>query len=83
MIARSVMNTPFCGEANEWTDTSDSTPLRFRKELRSTALPVISPRNRFACLKFPRFRCARRPCSRVVPISHGSREEFSTGSQLQ
>ena len=74
------MKIPRCGSlANACTDVS--TPERTRKVPSSESEKVKIARNTVQILKRPRFSVTASECIRAVPVSHGMREEFSTGSQ--
>ena len=74
------MNMPRVGsEAKACTEVR--TPERTRKVPKSESENVRIARNTVQILKTPRFSVTASECMRAVPVSHGIRDEFSTGSQ--
>ena len=65
------------------TDASPRIPLRVRKVLYTTSKKETVARTKFVRWNFPVRRCARRVWISAIEVSHGTRDEFSTGSQPQ
>src|SRR5258708_36665942 len=61
--------------------TELTTPLRVRNVPRIDSRKVTKISHTFQTLIIPRFSCIMTECRKAVPLSHGSREAFSTGSQ--
>src|SRR5450759_2235363 len=63
--------------------TELTTPLRVRKVPRMHSKKVENTSHTFHTFIMPRFSCIITECKNAVPVSHGNREAFSTGSQAQ
>src|SRR5258708_20029854 len=63
--------------------TELTTPLRVRNVPRIDSRKVTKISHTFQTFIMPRFSCIMTECRKAVPLSHGSREAFSTGSQPQ
>src|SRR5581483_7179103 len=59
------------------------TPLRVRKVPRIASQNVSKTSHMFQIFSIPHFSCIITECRNAVPVSHGIREAFSTGSQPQ
>src|SRR5437016_14420902 len=60
--------------------TELTTPLRVMKVPRMHSRNVVNTSHTFHTFIIPRFSCIITECRNAVPVSHGSKEEFSTGS---
>ena len=58
-------------------------PERTRNVPRIASVPVARISDAFHVFSIPRFSCTMIECRNAVPVSHGSSEAFSTGSQAQ
>ena len=58
-------------------------PLRVRKVPKMQRKKVVKISTMFQTFIIPRFSCIITECRKAVPVNHGSREAFSTGSQPQ
>ena len=67
--------------ANAWTE--ETTPLRVRKVPNTQSRNVIITSETFHTFSIPRRSCMITECRNAVPVSHGIRDAFSTGSQAQ
>ena len=47
------------------------------------SVPVARISDAFQIFSIPRFSCSMIECRNAVPVSHGSSDAFSTGSQAQ
>ena len=63
--------------------TELTTPLRVRKVPKMHRKKVAETRTMFQTFIMPFFSCIMTECRKAVPLSHGSSEAFSTGSQAQ
>ncbi len=63
--------------------TELTTPLRVSKVPRMHSIKVVKTSQTFHTFIMPRFSCIITECRNAVPVSHGSRDAFSTGSQPQ
>src|SRR5437588_6594738 len=63
--------------------TELTTPLRVRKVPRMHIRNVQNTSHTFHTFIIPRFSCIITECKKAVPVSHGSSDAFSTGSQPQ
>src|SRR5216683_6723130 len=70
-----------CDRANACTELT--TPLRVRNVPRMQSRNVQKTSHTFQTFIMPRFSCIITECRNAVPVSHGSSEAFSTGSQPQ
>ena len=61
--------------------TELTTPLRVRKVPKMASRKVVKISHIFHTFIMPRFSCIITECRNAVPVSHGSSEAFSTGSQ--
>src|ERR1700730_18018910 len=59
------------------------TPLRVRKVPKMQSMKVTKMSHMFHTFSMPRFSCIITECRKAVPVSQGSSEAFSTGSQPQ
>ncbi len=76
------MNTPRVGSvANAWTELRMPERTRNVPERLSENVPIAS--STVHVFSDSRFSTTRAECSSAVPVSHGSRLAFSTGSQNQ
>ena len=66
---------------NAWIDSR--IPERTRNVPRIANTPVASTSETFHTFSIPRFSWIITECRKAVPVSHGSSEAFSTGSQAQ
>ena len=64
-----------------WTEFN--TPDRVRNVPRIVRLNVAISSDRFHTRSIPRRSWTMTECTKAVPVSHGSRDAFSTGSQAQ
>ena len=58
-------------------------PERTRKVPRIASVPVVRISDAFQIFSIPRRSWIMIECRNAVPVSHGSSEAFSTGSQAQ
>ena len=58
-------------------------PERTRNVPRIASVPVVRISDAFHTFSIPRFSCTMIECRNAVPVSHGSSDAFSTGSQAQ
>ena len=58
-------------------------PLRVRNVPRIQSRKVQNTSHTFQTFIIPRFSCIITECRKAVPVSHGKKEAFSTGSQPQ
>jgi hypothetical protein len=58
-------------------------PERTRKVPSTARMPVLSTSVAFHTFSIPRFSWIITECRNAVPVSHGSSDAFSTGSQAQ
>src|SRR5579864_8576733 len=72
---------PILDCANACTELT--TPLRVRNVPRMHRMNVENTSQTFQTFIMPRFSCIITECRNAVPVSHGSSEAFSTGSQPQ
>src|SRR5215467_16317252 len=63
--------------------TEATTPLRVRKVPIMHRRNVVNTSQTFHTFIIPRFSCIITECKKAVPVSHGSKDAFSTGSQPQ
>src|SRR5690242_17110381 len=63
--------------------TELTTPLRVSNVPKIHKKNVVNTSQTFHTFIMPRFSCIITECRNAVPLSHGSREAFSTGSQPQ
>src|SRR5216683_4590380 len=63
--------------------TELTTPLRVRNVPRMHSRNVQKTSHTFHTFIIPRFSCIITECKNAVPVSHGSSDAFSTGSQPQ
>src|SRR5690242_1287875 len=63
--------------------TELTTPLRVRKVPKMESRKVEKINHMFQTFSMPRFSCIITECRKAVPVSHGIRDAFSTGSQPQ
>src|SRR5215471_16867642 len=63
--------------------TELTTPLRVRKVPSMHNKKVQNTSHTFHTFIMPRFSCIITECRKAVPVSQGSNEAFSTGSQPQ
>src|SRR5512136_2677587 len=63
--------------------TELTTPLRVSIVRRMHSMKVINTSQTFQTFIMPRFSCIITECKKAVPVSQGSKEAFSTGSQPQ
>src|SRR6266478_10095492 len=63
--------------------TELTTPLRVSKVPRMHSMKVVKTSQTFHTFIMPRFSCIITECRNAVPVSHGSSDAFSTGSQPQ
>src|SRR5438105_8737621 len=63
--------------------TELTTPLRVRNVPKIESMKVAKISHMFHTFSMPRFSCIITECRKAVPVSQGSREAFSTGSQPQ
>src|SRR5579863_6933327 len=81
-IIRNHLNHPPIGDCAK-ACTEFSTPLRVRYVPRIESQKVVNTSHMFQTFSMPRFSCIMTECRNAVPVSQGSREAFSTGSQPQ
>src|SRR5712692_12051582 len=67
--------------ANAWTDCT--MPLRVSSVPKIESMNVVKISHTFHTFIMPRFSCIITEWRNAVPVNHGSREAFSTGSQPQ
>src|SRR6202023_3426103 len=72
---------PICELAKACTELT--TPLRVRNVPRMQSRKVQKTSQTFQTFIMPRFSCIITECKKAVPVSQGSSEAFSTGSQPQ
>src|SRR5260370_14738376 len=72
---------PILEFANACTELT--TPLRVRNVPRIQSKNVQNTSHTFHTFIMPRFSCIITECRNAVPVSHGSSDAFSTGSQPQ
>src|SRR5207302_1146888 len=58
-------------------------PERVRNVPRMHSMNVVKMSHTFHIFNMPRFSCIITECRNAVPVNHGSREAFSTGSHPQ
>ena len=58
-------------------------PLRVKNVPRMHSMKVMNTSHTFHTFIIPRFSCIITECRNAVPVSHGSSDAFSTGSQPQ
>ena len=76
------MKTPRLGStAKAWTEVSS--PERTTKVPRIASTKVTTPRNSVQTRSTPVFSTTISEWMNAVPVSHGMKERFSTGSQNQ
>src|ERR1700746_4209491 len=63
--------------------TELTTPLRVRNVPRMHIKNVMNTNQTFQTFIMPRFSCIITECRNAVPVSHGRKDAFSTGSQPQ
>src|SRR5574341_364669 len=63
--------------------TELTTPERVRNVPRMHSRKVLKMSHMFHIFSMPRFSCIITECRKAVPVSQGSSEAFSTGSQPQ
>jgi hypothetical protein len=73
--------TPSVEAPKAWIESR--IPERTRKVPRIASVPVASTSETFHTFSIPRFSCTITECRNAVPVSHGSSDAFSTGSQAQ
>jgi hypothetical protein len=73
--------TPRVEAPKAWIDCR--IPERTRKVPRMASTPVASTSETFHTFSIPRFSWIITECRNAVPVSHGIRDAFSTGSQAQ
>ena len=81
MISMQMNHAPILDCAKACTEAT--TPLRVRKVPRIESRNVTKISQMFQVFIMPRFSCIITECRKAVPLSHGSSEAFSTGSQPQ
>src|SRR5581483_11633331 len=80
--ARNATNqSPIDDCANACTELT--TPLRVRNVPKIDNRKVAKINHMFHVFSMPRFSCIITECRNAVPVSHGIRDAFSTGSQPQ
>ena len=78
----SVTNgTPSVDAPKAWIESR--IPERTRNVPRTARMPVVSTSVAFQTFSIPRFSWIITECRNAVPVSHGSSDAFSTGSQAQ
>ena len=70
---------PMSDSANACTELT--TPERVRKVPKIASRNVEKISHMFQTFIMPRFSCIITECRKAVPVSHGSSDAFSTGSQ--
>ena len=80
MMRKARMKRPRSGSVAK-ACTEVRTPERTRKVPRSESENVRIARSTVQMRKHPRFSVTASEWMRAVPVSHGMKEEFSTGSQ--
>ena len=73
--------TPSVEAPKAWIESR--IPERTRKVPSTASVPVARMSETFQTFSIPRFSCTITECRKAVPVSHGSSEAFSTGSQAQ
>src|SRR5271168_3658346 len=82
MITRKLQNQwPMLDSAKAWTELT--APLRVSDVPRMHIMNVRNTSHTFQTRIMPRFSCIITECRNAVPVSHGNRDAFSTGSQPQ
>ena len=80
MMRNAKMKMPRSGSvAKACTDVN--TPERTRNVPKSESENVMIARSTVQILKHPRFSVTAKLCKSAVPVNHGMKDEFSTGSQ--
>ena len=72
---------PMVDAPNAWIDSRIPDRTRNVPSSASTNVAMIS--DTFQTFSIPRFSCTITECRNAVPVSQGSSEAFSTGSQAQ
>src|SRR5580693_2816827 len=72
---------PMLDCAKAWTELT--TPLRVKKVPVMHSRKVVNTSQTFQTFIMPRFSCIITECRNAVPVSQGSSDAFSTGSQPQ
>src|SRR5581483_4479617 len=80
-----AMNTTNQSPIEDWANacTELTTPLRVRNVPKIDSRKVAKISHMFQTFSMPRFSCIMTECKKAVPVSQGSRDAFSTGSQPQ
>ena len=73
--------TPSVEAPKAWIESR--IPERTRNVPRIASVPVARMSETFQTFSIPRFSWTIIECRNAVPVSHGSSEAFSTGSQAQ
>ena len=74
-------NGPISDSLKAWTESS--TPDRVRNVPRIVSANVAHTSDRFQTRSIPRRSCTITECRKAVPVSHGRKLAFSTGSHAQ
>src|SRR2546428_12424605 len=74
-------HVPMLDCANACTELT--TPLRVRNVPRMQSRNVMNTSHTFQTFIMPRFSCIITECRNAVPVSHGRKDPFSTGSHPQ
>src|SRR5271169_752460 len=81
-MMRKVQNhVPMDDCAKAWTELTR--PERVSSVPKMASMNVEKISHTFQLFIMPRFSCIMTECRKAVPVSHGMREAFSTGSQPQ
>src|SRR5207244_13453609 len=72
---------PMAPLAKAWTE--ETMPLRVRKVPKIVRAKVRVTRTRFQIFSIGRRSCTMTEWTKAVPMSHGMKDAFSTGSQAQ
>ena len=72
---------PSVDAPNAWIESR--IPERTRNVPRIDRIPVVRTSEMFQIFNIPRFSWIMIECRNAVPVSHGSSDAFSTGSQAQ
>src|SRR5437868_5380324 len=81
MLRNTTNHVPIEDCANACTELT--TPLRVRNVPKMESRKVAKISHMFHTFSMPRFSCIMTECRNAVPVNHGMREAFSTGSQPQ